>query len=300
MELYERIFRLGQKPAEIAKWCAEYMLMPEEYDYGRICPDLMAILLKLGEIRREGEIEKNLMRNACPPWVDFDGIEDAENGEPAGISPGQESERLEWHKDREKESEGILLRLDEKAKALEDLFRGICRELRANRITITGGEISALKRIGVPESLVNALDGIKRGHTARIPQDERLNSERVEAIYAGLARSGLISGPYEAFCYHFGQSVGEAINRPVEGLKWHGNLADLAYFIRRFSTFSQRQEGGEIGFYNRVTPICRAFGITDKQQKSIPPYISRKAGAKRAAVIDAVFYAAKGDKTQKE
>ena len=170
------------------------------------------------------------------------------------------------------------------------LFVELCRALDAEGLTLTGGQISALKRAGLPGALVEELEAIKREHLASIPEAERLEDESAAVLYEELTRRGFISGPYAAFSYYLGQVTRGKQKAPGEGLKWTGNKAEFAYFARLFSEFTQ--PGGMGQPYIREKALCRAFGLDDRQRvNTIRPYLSDQHKPRTNAKIEAAFAA---------
>lgn len=180
---------------------------------------------------------------------------------------------------------------------LDALFIELCRALGAEGLTLTGGQISALKRAGLPDALAEELDAIKGEHLASIPEAERLEDGSAAALYEELTRQGLISGPYAAFSYYLGQVTQGKQKAPREDLKWAGNKAEFAYFARLFSEFTQ--PGGIGQPYIREKALCRAFGFDDRQRvNSIRPYLSDQHTPKTSAKIDKAFAAAGSAKNE--
>lgn len=174
---------------------------------------------------------------------------------------------------------------------LDALFVELCRAMDAEGLTLTGGQISALKRAGLPDALAEELDAIKGEHLASIPEAERLEDGSAAALYEELTRQGLISGPYAAFSYHLGQVTQGKQKAPREGLKWTGNKAEFAYFAQCYSYYTQGEGWGQP--YIREKALCRAFGFEDRQRvNSIRPYLSDQHTPKTRAKIDNAFAAA--------
>ena len=180
---------------------------------------------------------------------------------------------------------------------LDALFCEICRALDAEGLTLTGGQISALKRAGLPDALAEELETIKRGYLASIPEEERLEDKSATALYEELTRQGLIFGPYTAFAYYLGQFTRGKQKAPGEDLKWTGNKAEFAYFARLFSAFTQPVGMGQP--YIREKALCRAFGFDDRQRvNTIRPYLSDKHKPRTSAKIEAAFAAARRVKNE--
>lgn len=180
---------------------------------------------------------------------------------------------------------------------LDALFVELCRALDAEGLTLTGGQISALKRAGLPDALAEELEAIKGEHLASIPEAERLEDRNAAALYEELTRQGLICGPYTAFAYHLGQVTRGKQEAPAEGLKWTGNKAEFAYFARLFSEFTQPVGMGQP--YIREKALCRAFGFDDRQRvNTIRPYLSDQHKPRTSAKIEAAFAAARRVKNE--
>lgn len=140
--------------------------------------------------------------------------------------------------------------------ALDALFLAICRALDAEGLTLSGGEISALKRQGMPGQLAAELDALKTGKIAALPAAERLEEKTARRLYTALTSAGLISGPLDTFAYYLAQQSTPAAKRPEKPLSWDGKDAELAYFIDRFPRKRKRP-------YTRA--LCLAFGKTDRE-----------------------------------
>ena len=140
--------------------------------------------------------------------------------------------------------------------ALDALFIAICRALDAEGLTLSGGEISALKRQGMPGQLAAGLDALKAGKIAALPAAERLEEKTARRLYTALTSAGLISGPLDTFAYYLAQQSTPAAKRPEKPLSWDGKDAELAYFIDRFPRKRKRP-------YTRA--LCLAFGKTDRE-----------------------------------
>lgn len=180
---------------------------------------------------------------------------------------------------------------------LDALFAQLCRALDAEGLTLTGGQISTLKRAGLPDALAEELEAIKGEHLASIPEAERLEDESAAVLYEELTRQGLICGPYAAFCYYLGQVAQGKQKAPGEGLKWTGNKAEFAYFARLFSEFTQ--PGGMGQPYIREKALCRAFGFDDRRRvNTIRPYLSDQHKPRTSAKIEAAFAAARRAKNE--
>lgn len=278
MELFERLLYLHQDSVKIAAGFADYMRNDPEADRSQIPAALASLLQARSEYQAQAEeIEREQLERVAP-WEDFGG---------APSQAQQETERARADKE-EKEAEQ---QAKETIAALDALFCEICRALDAEGLTLTGGQISALKRAGLPEALAEELETIKRGHLASIPEAERLEDGSAAALYEELTRQGLISGPYTAFSYYLGQVAQGKKKAPREGLKWTGKRSEFAYFARCFANFTQRGIKGTKSI--REKALCRAFGFDDKQRSNtIHKCISKKTKPRTRAYIDAAFAAA--------
>lgn len=139
---------------------------------------------------------------------------------------------------------------------LAAIFTQICRALGTAGVTLSGGEISALKRQGMPDTLAAELDALKAGKIAALPAAERLEEKTARRLHTALTSAGLISGPWDTFAYYLAQQSTPAAKRPEKPLSWDGKDAELAYFIDRFPRKRKRP-------YTRA--LCLAFGKTDRE-----------------------------------
>jgi hypothetical protein len=156
---------------------------------------------------------------------------------------------------------------------LDALFAKFCRALEAENLTLTGGEIAALKRYRMPQHLASALEGIKKKHISTIPEDERLSIDVATTLHKELTLQGLISGLLEAFIFHFGQHSSKRIKSPNTAISWFGTDAQFAFFVLRLSQYMQRDERGCLV---RQKAICEAFRMEKKKQINvIRPYIGK-------------------------
>ena len=284
MELFERLLYLHQDPVKIAAGFADDMRNNPEADRSQIPAALASILQARSEYQAQAEeIEREQLERVAP-WEDFGGTPNL-------------AQRETWRAQADKDAKEEEQRVKETIAALDALFCEICRALDAEGLTLTGGQISALKRAGLPDALAEELETIKREHLASIPEAERLEDKSATALYEELTRQGLISGPYAAFSYYLGQVTRGKQKAPGEGLKWTGNKAEFAYFARLFSEFTQ--PGGMGQPYIREKALCRAFGFNDKQRvNSIRPYLSDQHTPKTRAKIDNAFAAARRAKNE--
>ena len=264
MELFERLLYLHQDPAKISAGFAYDMRNNPEADRSQIPAALASILQARSKYQAQTEeIERE--------------------------------QREIWRARADKEAKEEEQRVKETIAALDALFCEICRALDAEGLTLTGGQISALKRAGLPDALAEELETIKGVHLASIPEAERLKDESAAALYKELTRRGLISGSYAAFSYYLGQVIRGKRKAPGEGLKWTGNKAEFAYFAQCYSYYTQGVGWGQP--YIREKPLCRAFGFDDKQRvNTIRKYLSNWHKPRTRAKIDKAFAAARGAK----
>lgn len=148
--------------------------------------------------------------------------------------------------------------------ALDALFLSICRALDAEGLTLTGGDISALKRQGMPERLAAELDTLHREKVPTIPEAERLAAEDAAALYAGLTRQGLISGPASAFLYYLGKLPTPKPKRPKNGLSWEGKPVQFACFVEALTAYNAARLRKPLPY--RTKALCLAFGISERQR----------------------------------
>ena len=189
---------------------------------------------------------------------------------------------------------------------LAAIFTQICRALGTAGVTLSGGEISALKRQGMPDTLAAgltfsggeisalkrqwtpgtlaaALDALRREKIAALPAAERLDADTAAKLYNALTSTGLISGPWDTFAYYLAQQSTPAAKCPEKPLSWLKGKAEFAYFIERFPR-------------KRKTPhtraLCLAFGYTDREIKNVIQSAHTHADeAKGTNQIDIIFNA---------
>ena len=281
MMLFERLLTLDESPERLAADFAEYMRHDEEADRGRIGRELAAILEHRERLAADAEALGRELAERCSAAQDFAGIgpETPSQAEPE-TSPAQGNA----------EAQAEAERLAARVAALDALFCEMCRALDAEGLTLTGGEISALARQGLPEHLAAELDAIKR---AAIPRAERLGADDAAALWDGLTRQGLISGTAATFAYYLGQLSNRKPQGQEKALCWRGTDALFCYFAWRLSMYMQR---AALGYTIREKALCRAFGISEeKRRNTIRPYLSdmrqeeTRHKPKGSAGIDALF-----------
>ena len=195
MKLYERLEYMNASPADLAGNFAEYVRHDPAANRAEIGRELSAILERRAQLAADLERIAEEMGEKRKAWQDFADI-------PGTPQPnkGAQLANIEAEKAAQAEAENTRVEVEAVISALDLLFCEICRALDFEGLSITSGEISALKRYTIPQRLAVELDTIKRGKIATIPQAERLNVEDAAALYESLTRAGLISGPLGAYC----------------------------------------------------------------------------------------------------
>lgn len=284
MELFERLLYLHQDPVKIAAGFADDMRNNPEADRSQIPAALASILQARSEYQAQAEEIEREQRERVAPWEDFGG------------TPNQ-AHMETWRAQADKDAKEEEQRVKKTIAALDALFCEICRALDAEGLTLTGGQISALKRAGLPDALAEELETIKREHLASIPEAERLEDESAAVLYEELTRQGFISGPYAAFSYYLGQVTRGKQKAPGEGLKWTGNEAEFAYFAQCFTYHTQGAVLGKKLVRERA--LCRAFGFDDKRLvNTIHCYLRDQHKPITRAKIEAAFAAARSAKNE--
>jgi len=247
-----------------------------EYAYYTAPDTRAALLAKLSEIVKERQDLAAVLAGTDSPAQDF-----------AGISPAPSPDTLA-ELDAATQRRRDALAADLTAK--DTLFCEICRAMDAAGLTFSGGEISALKRLGLPDALAADLDAVKAGKIAELPAAERLDADTAKSLYSALTSTGLISGPWDTFAYYLGQQTNPKPKRPETPLSWRRSGALFAYFARRIS---ERMQPGGYGYTIREKPLCLAFGWTDRQRvNDIRPEIQKVRNGHRPkdyAQIDIIF-----------
>jgi len=247
-----------------------------EYAYYTAPDTRAAILAKLSEIVKERQDLAAVLAGTDSPAQDF-----------AGIGPAPSPDTLA-ELDAATQRRRDALAADLAAK--DTLFCEICRSMDAAGLTFSGGEISALKRLGLPDALAADLDAVKAGKIAELPAAERLDADTAKSLYSALTSTGLISGPWDTFAYYLGQQTNPKPKRPETPLSWRRSGALFAYFARRIS---ERMQPGGYGYTIREKPLCLAFGWTDRQRvNDIRPEIQKVRNGHRPkdyAQIDIIF-----------
>ena len=165
---------------------------------------------------------------------------------------------------------------------LAAIFTQICRALGTAGVTLSGGEISALKRQGMPGQLAAELDALKAGKIAALPAAERLEEKTARRLYTALTSAGLISGPWDTFAYYLAQQSTPAAKRPEKALSWDGTPAQLARLIDLLPRKRKQP-------YTRA--LCLAFGVDDRTRLNVVQSAkTHPLEAKFDTQIDTIFY----------
>lgn len=265
MKLFERLEYLNASPADLAGNFAEYMRHDPAADRKQIGQEMGAILERRAQLAADLERRAEETAQRCSAWQDFADL-------PGMPQPGKGAElaNIEAEKATQAEAESARVEVEAKISALYLLFCEICRALDFEGLSITSGEISALKRYAIPQRLADELDTIKRGKIATIPQAERLSADDAAALFEGLTREGLISGPLEAFIYHLGQLSTPKPKRENMGLSWLGTGAQFAFFAWRLSIYAYHtQPGPYYGYTIRRKALYLAFGIDKRKARNV-------------------------------
>lgn len=266
--IFESLIYLHRSPESLAADFAERMRWAGDADRGEIYAELAAILNARNTWAAELEALEREQADKATPWDDFGGI-------PAAAQLEQ------YNQQRKTEAQEAEARIKDNIAALDALFRALCRALDLEGLNLTGGKLSRLVALGVPEYLAGDLNALHKAHRATIPEAERLTLEDATAIYNGLVKEGLISGPLEAFIYHLGRLSRTKPKRPNTGLSWLGTMAQFALFAQRLSAYMQP---GPYGYTIREKALCLAFGIDERQRCNVlRPYFSDYRSGKRTS-----------------
>ena len=290
MMLFETMMQRPGERAEIAANFAEYMHFDAEADRGRIGRELAAILERRERLAADAEGLAYELAARCSAAQDFADIPGTETPGPDALAQLERSAQ-----DAAAEGRETAERLAADIAALDAVFLTICRALDAEGLTLTGGEISALKRQGMPDTRAAAIDALKRRKIATIPAAERLTAQDARALFDGLTAQGFISGDYSAFSYYLAQQPAGNAKRPKSGLSWAGTPGEFAYFVQRLEQYNAaRLKPYQPG--PRITALCLAFGIDAETRTNQvnPPRTHGNKPRGRTAEIAAIFSALPG------
>ena len=288
--LFETMMQRPGERAKIAANFAEYMRFDPDADRAQIGRELAAILARRERLEGDAEALAAELAGKGSAAQDFADIPGTETPGPDALA---QLERAALDATAEAQAQGERLAAD--IAALDALFLTICRALDAEGLTLTGGEISALKRQPMPDTLAAALDTLKRRKIATIPAAERLTAQDARALFDGLTAQGFISGDYSAFSYYLAQQSAGDAKRPKSGLSWAGTPGEFAYFVQRLEQYNAaRLKPYQPG--PRITALCLAFGIDAQTRKNQvnPPRTHGNKPRGRTAEIAAIFSALPG------
>lgn len=295
MMLFERMMQNPEEGARIAAEFAEYQRNDPDSDRGQIGEELAAILNRRQWLLTNLEqlAEEHSQRQTA--FEDFAGIGDFPNVEDF---TAQQKEQINATKARvNSEYENNAQAIKAEIRRLNRFTCQLCSALYLEGITLTGGQISWLTRLGMPKSVKAWLDLLKEDKIAVLPQEERLTEQDAAAMFDGLAQKGLITGEKSDFIDYFGQGHTEAAKRLKRALSWRGTMAQLAYLIARYSQIALMQTGEKGTPIYREKAFCRAFGIDERTQANVlRPYLSDfhanyRSTCKGSAEIASVFNA---------
>lgn len=308
MYLFEQMQYLNKSPKALAIGFARYLTQDCDADRADISRELAAILAE--RERQNFELELLSMEDGNP-WEDFADIppEDgnataseaaANPTDTAEASEASEARRV-YEEARQAERAEARAEIEAKISALDKLFKYICKALNISKHYLTGGEISALKRAGVPPELAAHLDTIKREHRNSLPEAERLTAEDAEALYNGLTRAGFIKGTLTDFKGFMGKLSTQEYTSRNSPISWLNTHALFAFFAWRFTKYTQAPGGG---YLIRQKALCKAFDIKEKRwQNVIAPYLndfrSGRSGCNGSAEIEKIFAALPGNNKPK-
>lgn len=293
MMLFERMMQNPEEGAHIAAEFAEYQRYNPDSDRRQIGEELAAILNRRQCLLTTLE----QLAEECSQWQtafeDFAGIE-----EQSQSTFEEQAAQINAEKTRiNSEYENTTQEIKAEIRMLNRFSCQLCRALYSESITLTGGKISWLTRLGVPKSVKTWLDLLKEDKIAVLPQEERLTEQDAAAMFDGLAQKGLIMGEKSDFIDYFGQDHTEAAKRLKRALSWCGTMAQFAYLIARYSQIALMQTGEKGTPIYREKASCRAFGIDERTRANVlRPYLSDfhanyRSTCKGSAEIASVFNA---------
>ena len=304
MMLFERMMQNPEEGARIAAEFAEYQRNDQDSDrkqkrngskanQGQISNELAAILNRrqylLATLEQLAE-EHSQWQSA---FEDFAGI-----GEQSQRQSTFEEQAAQINAEKNRENSEYVNTTKEIKAEIRMLNRfacQLCSALYLEGITLTGGQISRLTRLGMSKSVRVRLDLLKKDKIAVLPQEERLTEQDASAMFDGLAQKGLITGEKSDFIDYFGQGHTEAAKRLKRALSWRGTMAQLAFLIARYSQIALMQTGEKGTPIYREKAFCRAFGIDERTQANVlRPYLSDfhanyRSTCKGSAEIASVF-----------
>lgn len=295
MMLFERMMQNPEEGARIAAEFAEYQRNDPDSDRGQIGEELAAILNRRQYLLATLEqlAEEHSQRQSA--FEDF-----ARIGEQSQRQSTFEEQAAQINAEKNRENSEYVNTTQEikaKIRMLNRFACQLCSALYSEGITLTGGQISRLTRLGMPKSVKAWLDLLKEDKIAVLPQEERLTEQDAAAMFDGLAQKGFITGEKSDFIDYFGQGHAEATKRLKRALSWRGTMAQLAYLIARYSQIALMQTGEKGTPIYREKAFCRAFGIDERTRANVlRPYLSDfhanyRSTCKGSAEIASVFNA---------
>lgn len=295
MMLFERMMQNPEESARIAAEFAEYQRNNPDADRKQIGEELAAILNRrqclLATLEQLAE-EHSQWKTA---FEDFAGI--GEQNQRQTTFEGQTAQINAEKTRKNSEYEDNAQNIKAEIRRLNRFACQLCSALYLEDITLTGGQISRLTRLGMSKSVRGWLNLLKKDKIAVLPQEERLTEQDASAMFDGLAQKGLITGEKSDFIDYFGQGHTEAAKRLKRALSWRGTMAQFAYLIARYSQIALMQTGEKGTPIYREKAFCRAFGIDKRTQANVlRPYLSDfhanyRSTCKGSAEIASVFNA---------
>lgn len=285
MMLFERMMQNPEEGARIAANFAEYQRHDPDADRGQVVEELAAILNRRQYLLAELEqlIEEYSQRQR--PYDDFAGI-------------GEQVAQIQAEKSRaNSEYENTVQAIKAKIRLLNRFACQMCSALYLEGITLTGGQISRLTRLGMAKSVAAKLNILKEEIIAVLPQKDRLTEPDATVMFNGLVEKGLIEGEKSDFIDYIAQGHTEAAKRLKRVISWRGTIAQLAYLIARCSQIALTQTGERGMPIYREKAFCRIFGIDERTRVNVlRPYLSEfhansRKTCKGSATIAAVFNA---------
>lgn len=269
MMLFEKMMQNPEEGTRIATRFAEYQRYNPDADRGQIGEELAGILNRRKCLFAELEQLTEEHSQSQTALEDFAGIEGLPKVE---ITAAQiHTEKARANSEYENNAQNIKAEI----RMLNRFACQLCSALYLEGVTLTGGQISRLTRIGVSKSVKAKLDLLKKDKVAILPQEERLTEQDAAAMFDGLAQKGLITGERTDFIDYFGQGHTEAAKRLKRALSWRGTMAQLAYLIARYSQITLLQTGEKGMPIYREKAFCRAFGIDERTRANVlRPYLS--------------------------
>lgn len=295
MMLFERMMQNPEEGARIAAEFAEYQRNDPDADRGQIGEELAAILNRRQCLLATLEqlAEEHSQRQTS--FEDFAGIGEQDQRQ---STFEKQIAQINAEKNRgNSEYENTTQEIKAKIRMLNRFACQLCSALYSEGITLTGGQISRLTRLGMSKSVGVWLNLLKKDKIAVLPQEERLTEQDAAVMFDGLAQKNLITGEKSDFIDYFGQGHTEAAKRLKRVITWRGTIAQLAYLIARYSQIALTQTGEKGMPTYREKAFCRIFGIDERTRINVlRPYLSEfhansRKTCKGSATIAAIFNA---------